>query len=160
MAQSTMEAEPIASATAMRAVNWMTGFLSEIGIDKFGSGTSVSPLLSNDNQACVTMLTSGNFKSDNRELRVRYYAIYEPNTCGILAIEHIAGDEMLADALTKPLDDTKNCVFNSRLGMVLIVPFPVWGFPVWGFSFYFFRSGFSGFILIYFFKDIRVMGEC
>ena len=101
------------------------------------------------------MLTSGNFKSDNRYLRGRYYSIYESIACGILAIEHIAGDEMLADALTKPLDGTKNCVFISRLGMVLIVPFPVWGF-----SFYFFRSGFSGFILIYFFKDIRVMGEC
>jgi len=32
VAQSTMEAELIASATAMRTVNWMTGFLSEIEI--------------------------------------------------------------------------------------------------------------------------------
>ena len=111
--QSTMEAELIASATAMRTVNWMTGFLSEIRVDN-GS----PPLLFNNNQACVTVLTSGNFKSDNRHLRVRYYSIYESIALDTLAIEHIAGDEMLADALTKPLDGTKNRVFISRLGMV------------------------------------------
>ena len=110
-----MEAELIASATAMRTVNWMTGFLSEIRID---NGTPGSPLFFNDNQACVTVLTPGNFKSDNRHLRVRCYSIYESIALGTLATEHIAGDEMLADALTKPLDGTKNRVFISRLGMV------------------------------------------
>jgi len=113
VAQSTMEAELITSATAMRTVNWMTGFLSETGIDN-GS----PPLLSNDNQACVTVLTSGNLKSDNRHLRVRYYSIYGLIALGTLAIEHIAGDEMLADALTKPLDGTKNRAFVSQLGIV------------------------------------------
>jgi hypothetical protein len=124
VAQSTMEAELIASATALRTVNWITGFLTEIGISN-GSGRSpgsgspeLPPLLFNDNQACVTVLTSGNFKSDNRHLRVRYYSIYESIALGTLAIEHIAGDEMLADALTKPLDGTKNRLFVSRLGMV------------------------------------------
>jgi len=56
--------------------------------------------------------------SDNRHPRVWYYSIYESIALGTLAIEHIAGDEMLADALTKPLDGTKNRVFVSRLGMV------------------------------------------
>jgi hypothetical protein len=115
VAQSTMEAELIASATALRTVNWITGFLTEIGID---NGIGGSPLLFKDNQACMTVLTSGNFKSDNRHLRVRYYSIYESIALGTLAIEHTAGDEMLVDALTKPLDGTKNRLFVSRLGMV------------------------------------------
>jgi hypothetical protein len=99
VAQSTMESELIASATALRTVNWITGFRSEIGID---NGIGGAPLLFNDNQACVTVLTSGNFKSDNRHLRVQYYTIYDSIALGTLAIEHIAGDEMLADALTAP----------------------------------------------------------
>ena len=108
-----MEAELIGSAAAMHTVNWMTGFPSEIRIDD-GS----PPLLFGGDQACVTVLTSGNSKSDNRHPRARYYSVYESIALGTLAIEHIAGDEMLADALTKPLDGTKNRVFTSRLGMV------------------------------------------
>jgi len=75
VAQSTAEAELIATAAAMRAVNWMTSFLEEIDASSASSGTF--PQLYNDNQACVTVLQSGNFKTDNRHLRVRYYSIYE-----------------------------------------------------------------------------------
>ena len=51
-----------------------------------------------------------------KQLRVRHYSIYESIALGTLAIEHIARDEMLATALTKPLDGTKNRVL-SRVGM-------------------------------------------
>ena len=97
----------------LRTIGW-TGFLSEIRID----GGS-PPLLFNDNQACVTEPTSGNFKSDNRYFTgVRYYSIYKSIALGTLMVGHIAGDEMLSDGLTKPLGGTTNCVFVSRLGMV------------------------------------------
>jgi len=66
VAQSTMEAELIATTAAMRAVNWVTSFLEEIAIGR--SSTSLAPLLYNDNQACVTVLRSRNFKTDNRHL--------------------------------------------------------------------------------------------
>jgi len=109
-----MEAELIATAAAMRAVNWMTRFLEEIVAE---SGTRMSPLLYNDKQAWVTVLQSGNFKTGNRHLRVWYYSIYEAIAKNNLLIKHLAGEEMLADALTKALDGTKNRVFVARMRM-------------------------------------------
>jgi hypothetical protein len=115
VAQSTMEAELIATATALRAVNWMTSFLAEINDGDSASG--ISSLLYNDDQACMTGLQSRNFKTDNRHLRVRYYSIYEAIAKNNLLIKHLAGEEMLADAPTKALDGTKNRVFVARMEM-------------------------------------------
>ena len=78
---------------------------------------SWAALLRNDNQACVTVPTSGNFESHNRHLRVRYYSIYE----SIARHSHDRAhrpDELLPDGLAKRLDDPKNVPFVSRFGMV------------------------------------------
>jgi hypothetical protein len=85
--QSTVGAELIASAIALRAVNWISGCLSEVGND---NGNRGSMLLFTDTQYCVTMLIPGNRKSDERHLRIRDYLINEALPLGTDAVEHIA----------------------------------------------------------------------
>jgi len=91
-AQSTMHAELIATASAKRVVDWLTDFLTECSSSSFAA-----PIIFNDNQACVTVLSNGNFKGDNRHLRLRYYGIYEAIAKGTLEVKHMPGTDMVAD---------------------------------------------------------------
>jgi hypothetical protein len=115
-AQSTMHAELIATASAKRTVDWLTDFVNETSLDR--PNHLETPVIFNDNQACVTVLGTGNFKGDNRHLRLRYYGIYEAIAKGTLRIEHMAGADMVADGLTKPLVGTAHENFVRMIGMV------------------------------------------
>jgi hypothetical protein len=129
VAQSTMQSELIASAAVKRQVDWFQGLLSELApslplaeasasSESPASTSSEPPLILNDNLACVTVLNSGNFKGENRHLRLRFYGLHEAVATGELAIEHIPSEEMLADGLTKALGKTKHGKFVKDLGLV------------------------------------------
>ena len=75
-------------------VDWLMDFITECS----GSLSQFAPpTISNDNHASVTLLDSENFNVDNRYLRLRYYGIHEAIAKGRLAIEHMAGEDMIAD---------------------------------------------------------------
>jgi len=57
----------------------------------------------NDGLNCVTTLYSGNFQSESRHLQLKYHTIHKPIPKGEIEIKHVAGTEILADALTKAL---------------------------------------------------------
>jgi hypothetical protein len=99
VAQSTMESELIASAAVKKQIDWFIGLLSELVPSlPIAPGT---PVLLNDNLACVTVLSSGNFKGDSRHLRLRFYGLHEAVATEKLVIKHVPSDAMLADGLTK-----------------------------------------------------------
>jgi hypothetical protein len=131
VAQSTMQSELIASAAVKRQVDWFEGLLSELAPSLplaeasasslplvEASASSDSPLILNDNLACVTVLNSGNFKGENRHLRLRFYGLHEAVATGKLVVEHIPSEEMLADGLTKALGRTKHNKFVKETGLV------------------------------------------
>jgi hypothetical protein len=78
IAQSTMESELIAAATVKRQIDWFTGLLSKLApcLNVYES-TPHQPNLLNDNLAGVTVLNTGNFKGENRHLRLRFYGLHE-----------------------------------------------------------------------------------
>ena len=102
VAQSTMKAEMIATAYGKVQIDWLRDLVPEIG---FGRGITRSIL--NDGLNCVTTLNSGNFQSDSQHLRLRYHSIHEAIAKGEVEIKHVAGTEMLADALTMALGGVK-----------------------------------------------------
>jgi transposase InsO family protein len=121
VAQSTMEAELIASATVKKQIDWFRGLLSEIAPSlpaSSSASSSASPLILNDNLACVTVLNSGNFKGENRHLRLRFYTLHEAVATGKLTIQHIPSGQMLADGLTKALGKVKHEKFVQEIGLV------------------------------------------
>jgi len=112
VAQSTMQAEMIATAYGKVQINWLRDLLSEIGI-----GRGITRCILNDGLNCVTTLNSGNFQSDSRHLRLRYHSIHEAIAKGEIQIKHVAGTEMLADALTKALGGVKLGEFVEEIGL-------------------------------------------
>jgi hypothetical protein len=117
VAQSTMESELIASATVKRQIDWFSGLLSELAPSLSVSRFASPPVLLNDNLACVTVLTTGNFKGDSRHLRLRFYGVHEAVATEKLLVEHVPSDEMLADGLTKALGRVKHEAFVKEIGL-------------------------------------------
>jgi len=113
VAQSTMQAEMIATAYGKVQIDWLRDLISDIGI-----GRGIARHILNDGLNCVTTLNSGNFQSDSRHLRLRYHSIHEAIAKGEIEIKHVAGTEMLADALTKALGGVTlgECVEEIGLG--------------------------------------------
>jgi hypothetical protein len=113
VAQSTMQAEMIATASGKVQIDWLHDLTSEIGI----ASKDITRRILNDGLNCVTTLNSGNFQSDSRHLRLRYHSIHEAIAKGEVEIKHMAGTEMLADALTKALGGVKLGEFVEEIGL-------------------------------------------
>ena len=112
VAQSTMQAEMIATAHGKVQIDWLRDLISEIGI-----GRDITRRILNDGLNCVMTLNSGNFQSDHRHLLLRYHSIHEAVAKGEIEIKHVAGMEMLADALTKALGGVKLGEFVEEIGL-------------------------------------------
>jgi hypothetical protein len=100
--QSTTQAEMIATAYGKVQINWLRDLMSEIGI-----GRGITRRMPNDRLNSVTTFNSGNFQSDSRHLSLLYHWIYEAIANRVVEIKHVAGTQMLADALTKALGGVK-----------------------------------------------------
>jgi len=112
VAQSTMQAEMIATAYGKVQIDWLRDLISEIGV-----GRGITQRILNDDLNCVTTLNSGNVQSDSRHLRLRYHSIHEAIAKGEIEIKHMAGTEMLGDALTKALGGVKLGEFVEEIGL-------------------------------------------
>jgi len=112
VAQSTMQAEMIATAYGKVQIDWLQDLISEIGI-----GRGITRCTPNDGLNCITTLNSGIFQSDSLHLRLRYHSFHEAIAKGEVGIMHVAGTEMLADALTKALWGVKLGEFVEDIGL-------------------------------------------
>ena len=113
VAQSTMQAEMIATAYGKVQIDWLHDLTSEIGI----ASKDITRHILNDGLNCVTTLNSGNSQSDSRHLQLRYHSIHEAIAKGEVEIKHVPGTEMLADALTKALGGVKLSEFAEEIGL-------------------------------------------
>ena len=112
VAQSTMQAEIIATAYIKVQLDWLCDLTSELGSSK-----SIDRTILNDSLNCVTTLNSGNFQSESRHLRLRYYLIHEAIAKSEIKVKHVPGTDMLADALTKALGGVKLGEFVKDIGL-------------------------------------------
>ena len=113
VAQSTMEAELIAVVETWKCMQWVHDMLSELGHWHLDCKT----LLYNDNQSAVQVLSSGNFSSDCRHMRMRFHHVVDRINKHELAIEYVPTGEMRADGLTKALGGVKHRVFLNMMGL-------------------------------------------
>jgi len=107
-----MQPEMIATAYGKVQIDWLRDLISEIGI-----GRGITRCILNDGLNSVMTLNSGNFQSDSRHLRLRYHSIHEAIAKGEIEIKHVAGMEMLADALTKALGGVELGEFVEGIGL-------------------------------------------
>jgi hypothetical protein len=113
VARSTMQAQMFATAYGKVLIDWLHDLTSEIGI----ASKDITRRMVNDALNCITTLNSGNFQSESQHLRLRYHSIHEAIAKGNVKIKHVAGTEMLVDALTKALGGVKLGEFVEEIGL-------------------------------------------
>jgi len=112
VAQSTMQAEMIATPYGKVHIDWLRDLISEIGI-----GSDITRRILNNDLNCIMTLNSGNFQSDSQHYRLRYHSIHDTIAKGEIEIKHKAVTDILAEALTKALGGVKLGEFVEEIGL-------------------------------------------
>ena len=99
-ADSTCEAEFLSVQEAIHDVEYTKNLLVEL---VYGCLFTNPTMLYNDNKGAKATIDRGGAFSSNRHYRVRVNAIRDAVRSGLIKIEHLSGDDMRADLLTKAM---------------------------------------------------------
>ena len=97
VAQSTAEAEYIAAGSAVGAVQSVLGLLDELGLRH-----AESPIMRIDNTSTINQIQSG-VHSLERHVDLKYRKLHRLHREGAVTLEHVSGEDEIADILTKTL---------------------------------------------------------
>jgi hypothetical protein len=113
-ALSTVEAEYMAAAAAVKEALWWRTQLSELG---FATPTTV---VYADNKGCIDLSKNPAHHSNTKHIDIRYHFLRDHVRSGAVHLEYIHTSAMAADALTKALSRDKLREAARLLGMASI----------------------------------------
>ncbi|MBA3284506.1 MAG: hypothetical protein H0U27_05530 [Nitrosopumilus sp.] len=108
---SSMEAEYIALTSAAKEAMWLQKLNQEI------EDSTEAILIYEDNQATIKTASEEIYNDRSKHIDVRYHFIRENIRNNQIKVEYLPTEEMIADALTKPLGSVKVIHFNNLLGL-------------------------------------------
>jgi transposase InsO family protein len=111
-AQSTVEAEYMSSAEAVKEAVWWRAFLRGLG-HKVDSPT----VLYSDNQGSIALSKNPDSHRRTKHIDVKYHLLREHVEKGTVALQYISTKDMPADMLTKGLPPLKHNQCAELLGM-------------------------------------------
>lgn len=111
VALSTTEAEYMAMSSATQEALWLRFLSNEL------SGKSDPVLLNVDNQGAQNLALNGCYQARTKHIDVRHHFLKEKINMGILCLQHVSTNNMLADSFTKALNRTKflSCIKGQGL---------------------------------------------
>jgi hypothetical protein len=115
MTSSSTEAEFINLTPAGMSLKWINGILKE-----FGAAQPAPVLLFTDSANALTTVLNPYNSARTRSIDIRYKWIIDQVAKKEVTVEHIAGAEMPADGLTKPLGKIAHAKFVKLLGMTTV----------------------------------------
>jgi hypothetical protein len=137
VAQSTAEAEYIATAHACTLISATKALLEELGLESLsgkpnekdlphdsqayyrGPFSHTTPLYC-DNEACIKAIGDGDVKPSPKHIGIRYFGIREKVANGDIELLPCRTGEMLADGFTKALPYPAHRKFVESLGMLRV----------------------------------------
>jgi hypothetical protein len=112
IAQSTVEAEYMAAASATKEAIWLRSLLA--GADRAQSGPTDVYC---DNLGSIKLANNPEHHEMTKHIAVRYHLIRHHVAEGTIRLDHVSTDRQVADCLTKGLDRTKHAASMQLLGM-------------------------------------------
>ena len=112
IALSTLEAEYKAITEGIREIQWLTGLFSEIS-RPLNSAT----ILYSDNKGAISTAKDPTLHSRTKHTLLHYNYTRELVKKGVVKIDYLKGDQIVADGLTKPLPIEKFNKFIKFLGL-------------------------------------------
>lgn len=111
IAMSSAEAEYLSMCNATKEAMFMRNLLSEI------HGKANTLLIYNDNQSAQKIISNQQYHNRTKHIDLRYHFIRDAFENGIIDIKYKPTDDMVADALTKPLSSVKHDLYVKELGL-------------------------------------------
>ena len=109
---SSVEAEYIASASAMKEAVWLHTLLEELDFPQI-----TATIINADNQGCIVLAHNPVGHSRAKHIDIWHHFIWEHIEQGEVAFQYISTKEMLADIFTKALPCEVFVKFRARLGV-------------------------------------------
>jgi hypothetical protein len=109
---STMEAEYVALSEVSKEVMWLNILLNDMG---FRSDKAI--VIYEDNTACIELAKEPRHREKAKHINMRQHYVRELISDGIIVLEKIASEEMVADMLTKPLGFIKFHKHRNTAGL-------------------------------------------
>lgn len=113
VALSSMESEYVALCEATREAIWLRQLLEDLGVPQ--SGPTV---LHEDNQSCIAFVHSQRISKRTKHIGVREMFVKDSCDKKIVQLQYLCSEEMVADALTKPIGSIKIDKVSTAMGLV------------------------------------------
>jgi hypothetical protein len=108
--KSSWEAEVVAASDSGTQILWVVRLLQELGLG------NAKAILYQDNQGAATCLEKGGSTAPaSRHVSIRYFWLRDVIEEGLVSVEWIPTEKMVADGLTKPLQGSKFNEFRRAL---------------------------------------------
>lgn len=112
VAQSSCEAEYMATADAAKEATWLKSMMKD-----FKHPLSSPVVLHNDNFGAVTLTSHPGQHDRTKHIDVKHHFIREQVASRNILVKHRSGNDMPADILTKPLSRDKIRQYTLALGL-------------------------------------------
>ncbi|KAK9050856.1 hypothetical protein SSX86_030173 [Deinandra increscens subsp. villosa] len=113
LARSSTEAEFRAVAATTVELQWLMSLLSELGYT-----SQHTPVIFCDNLSATIYSANPIFHSRMKHLALDFQFVREKVHAGTIRVTHIASDDQLADALTKPLLKSHHHYLLNKIGLI------------------------------------------
>jgi hypothetical protein len=117
VAQSSAEAEYIASSETAKEAVWLRSLISTVK----GREIEEPTMLNVDNQAAISIIKNPVCSSRTKHIELRYHLVRDYYERKIISVQHVPTESNAADLLTKPLPRIVHC----RLRDLIMSPEPV-----------------------------------
>ena len=113
VALSSMEAEYIALAAAVRESNWIDKLQTDLQVK------GMSTIIFEDNQSTIKTSKNEIHSDRSKHIDVRYHYVREQVQKKAVEIQYCPTEDMIADIMTKALGSIKHAKFMQDLGLVI-----------------------------------------
>ena len=115
VALSSMEAEYMALANAVKETKWLRSLLNELGLPQ-----TTPTCINVDNQGTIDFEINSGFHARSKHIDIRHHFTRESITSNEVSVQHVASEDNLADIFTKPLARQAHWNLVEKLGMTLV----------------------------------------
>jgi hypothetical protein len=112
---STQEAEYVAMGECAKEILWLTNLLEESDLYPDEKRTPVK--LFGDNTSAIKLAGSHMMTGRSKHIDIKHHFIRGLVNDGRICLEHIPGEENIADIFTKPLGPIKHNYFCKKLNL-------------------------------------------
>ena len=112
VSMSTTESEFIAASEGAKEVVWLTRLLGNL------TEVKETPILKMDNASAIKLAKNPEFHKRSKHIEVRHYFVREKWQDGAINIEHVEGENQVADIMTKALVKDRFQKLRMMMGLV------------------------------------------